>query len=212
MQVYTDILTEGQKKLLSKLQHIKNEGFYLAGGTGLALLLGHRTSADFDFYSQSPFDVKKVSSQIKQSVKNIQPIQIQEDTLILKCEGIITSFFVYPYPLLRPLIDLKEVFVASLEDISAMKLVVIIQRGTKRNFIDVYYLIKRLGLDYMLKLSERKYEEFNPYLALQELLYFEDAEKERLSHRKIKIKEPSDWENVKDYIVAEVKRIKEKRI
>jgi len=210
MQVHTNILSKGQKKLLSKLQHLKNEGFYLAGGTGLALLLGHRTSADFDFYSQNAFDVKKVFSQIKQSVNTVQPIQIQEDTLILKCEGIMASFFVYPYSLLRPLVDLKEIFVASLEDIAAMKLVAIIQRGTKRDFIDVYYLIKKLGLDYMLKLSGEKYEEFNSYLALQSLLYFEDAEKEKLSHRKIKIKESLDWKNVKDYIIAEVKRVKEK--
>lgn len=116
------------------------------------------------------------------------------------------NFYTYPYPLLQPLLDLKVVSVASLDDIAAMKVIAIIQRGTKRDFIDIYYLIKKMGLSRILKLSEQKYKDFNTYLALQALLYFEDAEKERFSIRKIRLKESVKWNEVKSHIIQEVKK------
>lgn len=207
---YHNILTKSQRDLLPKLKCLKDEGLYLAGGTGLALQIGHRTSADFDFYSPKSFNSEKVVTQIEKSLKTVKPIQVQEDTLILKHKGIIISLFAYPYLLLKPLLDLDYVSVASLEDIAAMKLAAIIQRGTKRDFIDIYYLIKRLGLAQILELAKQKYKEFNPYLALQALIYFEDADRENLLARKIRIKEQLDWDEVKNYIVAEVKKVRRK--
>ncbi len=204
-----DVLTKSQNELLPKLKFLKNKNFYLAGGTGLALQLGHRTSADFDFYSATSFDSEVISLRIRETVKKSKLIRIRENTLIMNCDGILTSFFFYPYRLLKPLLDLGDVWVASIEDISAMKLVAIIQRGTKRDFIDIYYLIKKLGLGRMLELSKQKYKEFNQYLALQALLYFEDADREKLSIRKIRIKERLDWNQVKNFIIAEVKKVKE---
>ncbi len=196
-QDYQNILTKSQKDLLPKLKFLKDNEFYLAGGTGLALQLGHRTSADFDFYSQKSFNPQKLVFQIERSLKPVKVVQIQEDTLILKYKDIIISLFLYPYPLLKPLLDLDWVSVAALEDIAAMKLVAITQRGTKRDFIDLYYLIKKLGLVQILELSKQKYKEFNQYLALQALLYFSDADKENLSVREIRSKKRLNWDEVK---------------
>jgi hypothetical protein len=202
-----DILTKQQRDLLVNLKFLKDEKFYLAGGTGLALQLRHRTSGDFDFYSQKSFDAQKVILKIKSKLKSVDTIQIEKDTLISRCKGIMVSFFAYPYPLLEPLIDLKDVYIASLNDIASMKIVAIIQRGTKRDFIDIYYLIREIGLKRILELYSKKYKESNPYLALQVLLYFKDADKEDLMLRRIQIKEQIRWDNVKKYIISEVKRV-----
>lgn len=200
---HLDILTERQKDLLPKFRHFKDKGFYLAGGTGLTLQLGHRTSADFDFYSLKTFSNEELALRIKKSVENLKIIQVQENTLILECEDVLTSLFFYPYPLLMPLIKTKDILIASLEDIAAMKLVAIIQRGIYRDFIDMYYLIKKLGLKNILSASARKYKEMNVYLALQSLLYFEDAKKDE----RIRIKENIKWETIKSYIINEVKKV-----
>ncbi len=208
---FFNVLNKSQANLMPKLKYLKARGFYLAGGTGLALQLGHRTSADLDFYSKQPFEIEKIINQIKHLVKKVKSIQIQEGTLILTCENIVTSVFYYPYPLLKPFLKLKDVLIASLEDIAAMKLVAIIQGGTCRDFIDIYYLIKMLGLDYILSQTEKKYKEFNIYLTLQALLYFDDAEKETLGLRQIELTDRISWPNIKSYIISEVKKIYAKK-
>ena len=207
IKYHNKILNNRQKKLFTKLEILKEEDFYLAGGTGLALQLGHRTSADFDFYISSSFDANNILSKINKEISVVKIVQIEKDTLILNCDGIIVSFFTYPYPLLKPLKDLGIIYVASLEDISAMKLIAIIQRGAKRDFIDMYYLIKRIGLNRIFEFSKKKYKDFNPYLALQSLVYFEDAEKEKISSRKIRLSENVEWKDIKKYITEEVRKI-----
>lgn len=58
--MYPNILNENQAEIVKKMDFLKEFGFYLAGGTALALQLGHRTSVDFDFYTQSNFDAERV--------------------------------------------------------------------------------------------------------------------------------------------------------
>ena len=99
---------------------------------------------------------------------------------------------------------------ASLKDIAAMKLIAITQRGTKRDFFDVYFLIKNLGLGEIIELTQKKYPPFNPYLALQALTYFEDAEKEKLEERKITFLKPTSWKEVKEFFIKEARIYKNK--
>ena len=98
----------------------------------------------------------------------------------------------------------------SLEDIAAMKLIAIIQRGTKRDFFDLYFLINKIGLGEIIELTQKKYPPFNPYLALQALTYFEDAEKEDFSERKIIFFKPLSWDKVKEFFVEEVRSFKKR--
>jgi len=123
------------------------------------------------------------------------------DTLILKCEGVVTSLFHCPYPLPESLLDLGYLLAASVEDIAAEKLVAIIQRGRRRDFIDLHRMLESLSLETKLKLAQRKYREFNRYLALQALVYSEDAEAE-MSPR---ARQGNAWRAVKKLLVSEVK-------
>jgi hypothetical protein len=198
-----EILSRVQARLLPELAYLKRQKFYLAGGTALALQLGHRESADFDFYSLRHFDGERFLVQLRDAAKRVELVQMNTDTLILKCEGVMVSLFYYPYPLLESLLDLGDVLVASVEDIAAMKLVAIIQRGRHRDFIDLHRMLESLSLESMLKLAQHKYREFNPYLAFQALVYFEDAEAE-MSPR---AKQGNAWQAVKKLLVSEVKKL-----
>ena len=91
-----------------------------------------------------------------------------------------------------------------------MKLIAIIQRGTKRDFFDLYFLIDKIGLGRIIELTQKKYPPFNAYLALQALTYFEDAEKEDFSERKIVFFNPLSWDKVKEFFVEEVRSFKKR--
>ncbi|MBI2327626.1 nucleotidyl transferase AbiEii/AbiGii toxin family protein [Candidatus Curtissbacteria bacterium] len=64
------VLSNTQAEILPKLSFLSNRGFYLAGGTALALQLAHRTSLDFDFYNIRHFDRKKLYQKIDELFKD----------------------------------------------------------------------------------------------------------------------------------------------
>src|SRR3989338_5215683 len=103
-QLQWNILDKQRLALLPKLEFLKNKGFYLAGGTALALQIGHRISVDFDFYNRDGFD----SNKIYQKFQKQKPIKLlldttAEDTLILEVNDIGISLFGYNYLLVKPL-------------------------------------------------------------------------------------------------------------
>jgi len=201
------ILNQNQKKVLKKISFFKNKKFYLAGGTALALQLGHRTSKDFDFYIKEKFDSKKLYLEFKKIFsKGISKPDFSEDTLQFKIGITDLSFFRYPYFLIKPLKNWNSLFLLSLEDIAGMKIEAIIGRGTKRDFIDIYFLIKKFGLKKILEFTKKKYlETFNEYLCLKALIYFDDAEKKQDRAKITIFNSGIDWKIIKNYIIKKVR-------
>ncbi len=207
--VNLEILDRKRKKLLPQLAFLKKYSFYLAGGTALALQIGHRTSLDFDFYTEKKFDSRKLRQDFDRRFKKIQEIYIAEDTLEVRVEGIRVSFFRYPYKLIKPRLSIKEVNLASPEDIAAMKIIAISDRGTKRDFIDIYFLLKKFSLKDILWFVKKKYPNFNIYVGLQGLTYFVDTEKKQ--QRKLYlIHSVVSWNKIKKFLIEEVKKYQEK--
>lgn len=209
LKLHWDIFDKKRLALLPKLKFLKSEGFYLAGGTALALQIKHRISVDFDFYNQSKFDSAKIY-QMFQAQKSTKLLlnTILKDTLILEINNIGISLFTYNYLLLKPPFVSNYLNIASLEDIAAMKLIAIIQRGVKRDFIDLYFLSNILGLEKIADLTKKKYPGFNRYLACQALVYFQDAEKKQA--REMEMFKPPEWKKVKKYFTSEVANLKRK--
>jgi len=202
-----DILDKKRRALLPGLKFLKNRSFYLAGGTALALQIGHRISVDFDFYNQNKFNPAKIYQDFQaQKPGKILLGNTAENTLFLEINNIAVSFFTYSYPLLKPLITSENLNIASLEDIAAMKLIAIIQRGVKRDFIDLYFLSQIFGLEKIMNLTKKKYAGFNKYLACQALVYFKDAQGEQAAE--VELIKPLSWEKVKKYLEAEVGQVK----
>ena len=205
---YLKVLNKNKRKVFSQLKFLRKHSWYLAGGTGLALQIGHRTSVDFDFYTSQKFEPREILNQFEEEFPNQVEIILQkENTLILNIDGVQISCFFYIYPLILPLIEIGGVATASIEDITAMKIIAIGQRGTKRDFIDVYYLLKRFGLEEIFRFTQKKYPKFNIYHALRSLVYFVDAEKEdKVRKGKIRIFDQNfSWSKVKSYLIQQVK-------
>ena len=207
-KIHWEVLTKEQKKLLSKLKFLKKMGFYLAGGTGLALQIGHRTSIDFDFYRKKEFDGKILAQQISKTLPNLEHRFIGEGTLRVAINNCEVSFFYYPYDLIQKPLDIG-VLLASKEDIAAMKLLAIADRGTRRDFIDLYFLIQEFGVSKIFSFLQKKYPRYDPYHALVGLTYFVDADKIRDQKRFNLLKPAPSWPKMKEYfrkIASEFKK------
>jgi hypothetical protein len=202
-QLKLEVLPENQLQLfhsLSKMDWISD--FYLAGGTALALHLGHRQSIDFDFFSGKIFVNDKIIHHLKQ-LGSVELFSEDQDTINAAVDNIRISFFYYNTPLLDKLLMYKNISIAALLDIVLMKLAAISGRGSKKDFIDLYFLLPYFELSDLFKKFHMKFgkESTNIYHLLKSLVYFDDAE-DQPSPVMIK---PISWAEVKQHIVDQVK-------
>jgi predicted nucleotidyltransferase component of viral defense system len=203
--IYKNVLSSQQLDLLNKLDNLLPD-CYMAGGTALALQLGHRTSLDFDFYTHHHIETEKILARLQERFTKLKVQRVVKDTLILEVDGISFSLFYYPYDLIKPPISFNNIYLASTEDIAAMKMVAISMRGKRRDFIDTYYLLKKFSLDEIIKFTIKKYPSYQPMVILKGLIYFKDAEEDDIS-RNIKIFDSNfSWEAVKNKISKEVEK------
>lgn len=205
MKLYLSILNKQQADLLKKLKFLDRCGFYLAGGTALALQIGHRTSLDFDFYAEKSFDSLKLQRLLERKFKKVVLLTKAEDTLIVKINNVAVSFFQFPYPLIFPPIKYQNFpLLAPKEDIAAMKIIAVSDRGTKRDFIDIYFLLKEFSLKEIMDFVKKKYPNFNIYVGIRGLTYFADAEEKQ--HRKLYLFQFISWTVIKKFLISEVKK------
>lgn len=188
--------------LPGSLKQIK--GFYLAGGTGLALHIGHRKSVDIDLFSIDKFDTDRLSF----SVSEIGTITAAEEGTIHAFFGETkVSFLHYPYPLLDNVQVYKGIAVADLKDIACMKVMAVSQRAEKKDFFDLYEIFQKLTPAELGRLMIQKYgdKRINPYHILKSFFYFADAEEslDPVSLRNI------TWEDVKQYFLKNERSITE---
>ena len=195
--MHLEIIDPKRKKLLSKLGFLNKLGFYMAGGTALALQIGHRTSLDFDFYTEKKFDQEKLYQKLVENFREAVLLQKAEGTLIVKIDGVAASFFWYSYPLIYKALKIAGVGLASKQDIAAMKIIAISDRGTRRDFVDLYFLMKEFSLKEIFNFVKRKYPGFNIYVALRGLTYFADAEKKQ--QRRLYLFRPVSWLGIKKF-------------
>jgi len=147
----------------------------LVGGTGLALYLGHRLSIDIDLFSPQPFDTPTFVYEMSEFGK-IELIATSPISLHLNFDNVKTDIVKYPYGWIRPVIFEESMRVAAIEDIAAMKLAAITNRGSKKDFYDIFFLLQRYTLNELLSFFKTKFPNWNEFMVLQSLGYFEDAE------------------------------------
>ena len=179
-------------------------GFYLAGGTGLALQFGHRLSRDLDFFSREHFGEEEYLQRLA-ALGDISVSAKAPDTLHATILGTKTSFIAYAYPTLFSTKSFLNVAVADARDIACMKVSAIASRGAKRDFVDLYFCARQFGLKEILALFARKYVQthFSRVHVLKSMTYFADAEKDPMPH----MLEALEWEAVKAYFAGEVPRL-----
>lgn len=201
-----EALTEKAKEILPALRNFNN--FYLAGGTALALQIGHRISVDFDLFSEKEIDkdlflrVKKVFSanEMSLSVNNL-------DELTVFIDGIKTTFLKYPFPLIFGLVDYEGVNLLSVKEIAATKAYTINRRGSFKDYADLFFVVskKYTTLEEIIEISDKKFgKEFNSRLFLEQLVYLDDVEDIEIKF----LKESATREKIKLFFTEEIKKMK----
>ncbi len=197
--MFSDILpTDAQNALAVLGRSGILSSAYLAGGTALALQLGHRQSVDFDFFTREDFDTGDVINKLK-IAGDFTVDQLAPHTILGEFMGTKFSLFYQSYPLIDETISFSNVNLASTKDISAMKLSAITGRGTKKDYVDLYFLAKeKYQFMQMFAFYDQKYGvlEANKMHLVKSLQYFEDVE---FSDMPIMLK-PLDWEELKRYL------------
>ena len=205
--MFYNILDKKRLKILPLLKNFKKD-FYLAGGTGLALQLGHRDSIDFDFFSKNNIDTQKLFLQIKKIFKGYKILKIQEERNTLTVfidENIKLSFFTYNYRLIKKTIDEPYFNIASIIDIADMKLSAIVSRANNKDYIDLYFIFKEVSLKNILKDLNKKFPELDVNLVLKSLVYFKDLKMEPI---KFKNNKNIDLKTIKDFFEKQIIELK----
>lgn len=204
-------LRPGTLAVLRKLQSanaMRSRSFYLAGGTGLALQLGHRLSDDVDFFTMQSFEPGELLTLLEKqggfTVAGMAPGILH----LLFGEAAKASFLYYPYRLLFPLLEFDGCPVADYRDIAAMKLVAVGQRGSRKDFVDLYFLLSgKITIRQLKSLVEQKFLGIRyswPHL-LRSLGYFADAEDDPppvlLSAGEERELTPAAWAQMKEFLL-----------
>ncbi|MEQ1553379.1 MAG: nucleotidyl transferase AbiEii/AbiGii toxin family protein [Ferruginibacter sp.] len=161
---------------LNTIPFIRNN-FALAGGTSLALQIGHRTSIDLDFFCTNPFDLNELEI-VLSSEKDLLLEFIGKNSRMFFCyiNKVKCDFVQEPATLLNPFIEIDKVLYFSVEDIAAMKMHTICGRGKRKDFFDVYALLEMYSWKKLIKLFEKKYNKSQLNILWRSISYFEDAE------------------------------------
>lgn len=199
-------LAQEQLRTLDRLsESAEIGGYYLAGGSAVALHLAHRISLDLDFFSIDPnADLERIERVLEGSFSSFQVVTKTDVAAHFLADGARLDFVRYPYAPLDPPVRNHGVAVASLRDLGAMKLAAIARRGIRRDFWDLFEIVRhggetleQLGQAYVLRFGVR---ETDLYHVLKALTYFDDAERDPALPLGLTI---AKWEEIKVFFRAE---------
>lgn len=182
------------------------EHFYLAGGSALALQIGHRRSVDLDFFSPD-LDIPSVAEPLRTALEKYSPILADSawGHLVFVAKQVRIGFYGYGYPLIEPSVQAEGVSLASLTDIGLMKLDALLARASRKDFHDLYAICQRMPLRSLLDVAEQKFSHVRDFeaQAVRHLVYFERAEQEA----PIPLIEEVSWNRVKNFFQNQAKEL-----
>lgn len=208
--IHLELLDPKRKLALKKLSIFKTEGV-LAGGTALMLQIAHRFSFDFDLFFQRPLkdsDFRKLEKLFKVEQTRFK----NEDIFVLMLNnGVEINFVHYYFKPLFKTISTQYLNIYDIRDIAADKAITLGRRATWRDYFDIFYFLykKYFTLKQIINFAERKFKvEFNPALLLEQLIYYEDIQDQKLKF----YKEKFSPEFIKKFLFNAVKEYRTKNI
>ena len=192
---------------LELLKHLMAEPYLkdcrLVGGTALALQYGHRSSVDLDMFGDVPDDDIALL-EILEGFGKVQGQKTSKNIKAFVVDNIKMDFVNYThFPWIDDAVVEDGLRLASPKDIAAMKISAIEGRGSKKDFIDLYFLLQHYSLEEILGFYVQKYPQYSMFRVRMSLTYFEDAEQQEDPT----MFEKMDWETVKEFVVQEVMKV-----
>ena len=188
------------KDLMSK-DYLKH--FFLVGGTALSLQIGHRVSVDLNLFTDKDYSTDELIPLLLKEY-SVSPILQHPQTLICEINGVKVDFIRFRYKIIRPLFVEKGIRMLSVDDIAPMKLDAITGRGRKKDFYDLYFLLRRYSIEQLFSLYLEKYPHQTTFHVARSMSYFVDAEADA---DPIVFQKNLTWQMVKDGIVKEIRKL-----
>ena len=189
--------------LRSLMQKEYLNSFVLVGGTALALQLGNRKSIDLDLFSNTDFSSNELLISLLDDYQIVVNNQLSQ-TLFSTINEVEVDFIKFHYPFIRPIVIIENIRMASLEDIAAMKLDAITGRGSKKDFYDLFFLLKQYSIDELFSFYTEKYPHQTTFHVARSLTYFEDAE---MQPNPVVFDKTITWELVKQKIISSIQTL-----
>jgi len=192
---------------LSKERWLGEEGWYLAGGTALALQAGNRKSYDLDFFTvQSAFDTAELLNKLPKN-GDWKTAMERKNTIYGELFGTKVSFIAYPFFIPKQdFLSYGFIKVLDQTDVAVMKITAISQRGRKRDFLDLYWCVKNIEpLENIIRRLKIQYPSVahDYHHVLKSLMYFKDAESDPEPIVYFK----ANWTEVKKFFKKEIPKI-----
>lgn len=207
-ELHWNTITPAMRSVLAGFAKSKlSKEFYLAGGTALALQLGHRLSVDLDYFSTTQEDIPALMEPLRQALKVYSPILSDSSwgNLVFLANNVRVGFYGYGYEMVKPLLQAEGIALASVEDIALMKMDALLSRASRKDFHDLYAICQSISLRGLLNLAPRKYPSVRDFEAqmARHMVSFERAEQES----PVPLIEPVEWETVKEWFSEQAKSI-----
>jgi hypothetical protein len=203
MTLFWETISPGVRQIMAGFARSGiGQRFYLAGGTALALQLGHRRSFDLDYFSAVE-DIPSIRQHLLGAFVDFDPVLASTawGSMVLVVNGTRVGFYGYGYPLIAERIDADGTSLAGIGDIALMKLDALLARASRKDFIDLYLICQQLSLQELFDLAPRKYPSVRDFEAqvVKHLVYFERAEQESMPV----LLKPVDWQAVKAFFLQQ---------
>lgn len=174
----------------------------LVGGTALALQYGHRRSIDLDFFGQTTESVEELSEALKEYTGGLTLLSASKTIRVYRIRDVKVDIVNYNYPWIDEALKEEGLMLASPKDIAAMKVNAVMGRGTKKDFIDIYFLLQHYSFEQLVRFYLEKYADGTVYRALMSMTYFGDADPQPMPYMFVNV----TWESIKEKILLEVER------
>jgi hypothetical protein len=177
--MHKEILSPEQKILLPVLRTFSELGFFLVGGTAIALFLAHRRSIDFDLFICKPYKKETIRNKLlEKGLQAQRTLYEDDDQLDLIVGNVKITYLFYPYEIPASVDFEKIIALPSLLDLASMKAYALGRRAKWKDYVDLYFILKgHTTLNQLTENTDRLFGGmFNEKLFREQLSYFEDID------------------------------------
>ncbi len=175
--MHREILSGEQVRLLPTVKQFRRE-FYLAGGTAVALYIGHRRSVDFVLFKEGKLNNKKIIAKISESGFPVSVTRRVTEQVNMTVGNVKFTFLEYPFKIVAKNSIEDIIRLPELIDLAAMKAYALGQRSKWKDYVDLYFILKsHYSISQISQRASEIFDQlFSEKLFRAQLSYFDDID------------------------------------
>src|SRR5664280_120711 len=204
--MHPECVEEKARLLMSRVgPTLVMHGAVLAGGTALALHLGHRISGDLEFFTQQVFKPSGILEELRGFAGVVESVTMGDDAMIVQADGARLLLTQTPARFAESTTKLNGCDVAGVVDIAAMKLLAVSQGGTRSDFVDLHAVLQTVPFRKVARNALERYgvAALDPLAVGKGLVWFEQA---NLQEDPVYVGVPVTWDHIRDFFQSSLRQ------